>query len=148
MSNSILVSTKKNLGIAADYTAFDQDIILHINSVFSTLNQLGVGPTYGFQIEDDVATWTDFLHGDPRLNSVKTYVYLRVRLLFDPPSTSYLISALNSQILELEWRLNVQADTREDRGGLDGGAPDGEVTLDGGVPSSSGSYGSYDGGSP
>lgn len=108
MSDSILNSTKKNLGIPEDYDVFDETIILHINSVFSTLNQLGVGPDEGFSIEDDSATWITFLEGDSRLNNVKTYVYLRVRMLFDPPNTGYLVEAMQKQITELEWRLNVQ----------------------------------------
>jgi hypothetical protein len=106
METSILNSTKKILGIASDYTAFDLDIITHINSVFSTLAQLGVGPVEGFMIEDDTAEWNDFILDETQLNSVKSYVYLRVRLLFDPPTTSYLINAYNTQISELEWRLN------------------------------------------
>lgn len=108
MIDSILTSIKKILGIDENYTIFDPDIIVHINSVFSTLNQLGIGPEAGFAIEDADPTWADFLDDDPRLNSVKTYVYLRVRLLFDPPTTSYLITALQEQARELEWRLNVQ----------------------------------------
>jgi hypothetical protein len=107
MSESILTSTKKILGIAEDYTAFDVDIIMHINSVFSTLNQLGIGPEIGFMVEDADAEWDSFLLGDTRLNSVKTYVFLRVKLLFDPPSTSLHIAAMEKQIQELEWRLNV-----------------------------------------
>lgn len=117
MSESILISTKKILGLEADYTPFDLDIITHINSVFSTLEQLGVGPEGGFMIEGDEATWGDFLGEDKRLNAVKTYVYLRVRLLFDPPGTSYLITALQEQARELEWRLNV---TREGASWQDG----------------------------
>lgn len=82
---------------------------MHINTVFSTLNQLGIGPTAGFQIEDATSSWSDFLADDPKLNSVKTYVYLRVRLLFDPPGGSYhLVNSLNEQVKELEWRINVQ----------------------------------------
>ena len=108
MSDSILNSTKKILGIDSDYDAFDPDIMMHINSVFSTLNQLGIGPEDGFAIEDDVATWDTFLGGDLRLNSVKSYVYLRVRLLFDPPTVSYLVEAMKQQVQEFEWRLNVQ----------------------------------------
>ena len=104
--DSILTSTKKVLGLAEDYTAFDQDVVLHINSVFSTLLQLGVGPEAGFMIEDKTAVWSDFLT-DIRLNNVKTYMYLRVRMLFDPPSTSFHISAMKEQIQELEWRINV-----------------------------------------
>ena len=107
MNVSILNSTKKILGIEEDYTAFDSDIIIHINSVFVTLNQLGIGPENGFAIEDAMPMWGDFLGADPRMNSVKTYVYLRVRLLFDPPSTSYLINSMKEQVQELEWRLNV-----------------------------------------
>jgi hypothetical protein len=107
MEASILISTKKVLGIAESYTAFDLDIITHINSVFSILAQLGVGPEEGFMIEDEVGEWGDFVVSPRELNLVKTYVYLKVRLLFDPPTTSYLIEATNKQIEEYEWRLNV-----------------------------------------
>lgn len=101
----ILNDTKKVLGIAPDYTAFDLDIIMHVNSVFATLHQLGIGPDEGFAIEDDSVSWDAFV-SDNRMNSVKTYVYLRVRMLFDPPGTSFLLNALESQAEELEWRLN------------------------------------------
>jgi hypothetical protein len=111
VSDSILNSTKKVLNLAEDYDVFDPDVIMHINGVFSTLNQLGVGPAEGFMIEDDAPTWDAFLGDDPRLNHVRTYVYLRVRMLFDPPTTGYAVDALKEQIKELEWRLNVQ---RED----------------------------------
>lgn len=107
MLTSILTSVKKVLNVDATYTAFDEDILMHINSVFSTLTQLGVGPATGFAIEDDTATWDAFLGTDPRLNNVKTYVCLRVRMLFDPPTTSYLIDAMKEQIRELEFRMNV-----------------------------------------
>lgn len=107
-SDSILDSTKKILGIDASYTAFDVDIIMHINSVFSTLNQLGIGPVAGFMILDSTSKWEDFLGVDPNLNAVKTYVFMRVRLVFDPPGTSYHITAIEKQIQELEWRLNTQ----------------------------------------
>ena len=110
MEKSILKSTKKILGLGDDYDVFDLDVITHINAVFSTLQQLGVGPAAGFMIEDDGPTWDDFLLKDPRLNNVKTYVYLRVRLLFDPPATSFAISAMQEQIKELEWRLMVAVD--------------------------------------
>ena len=105
MTDSILLTTKKVLGLSDSYDAFDQDIIMHINSVFSTLNSLGVGPEEGFTIEDDTKTWRDFTL-DPRLNSIKSYMYLKVRLLFDPPATSFVIEALKEQIKELEWRIN------------------------------------------
>jgi hypothetical protein len=107
MEQSILISTKKILGIAEDYTVFDLDIITHINTAFSILTQLGVGPAYGFMIEDESAEWCDFIVDDTQYNSVKSYVFLKVRQLFDPPSTSYLITATEDQIAELEWRLNV-----------------------------------------
>lgn len=128
MTDSILDSVKKNLGIEADYTVFDSDILMHINSVFSTLNQLGIGPLGGFMIEDSAANWVDFLDDDPRLNSVKTYMYLRVRVLFDPPATSFHLTALHQQIMELEWRINAM---REDLlWPLQ--AAEGEVVLEGG----------------
>jgi len=121
LETSILTSTKKILGLAEDYTAFDLDVITHINSAFSTLTQLGVGPAAGFMIEDDTADWGDFIVDDDlQYNSVKTYVYLRVRMLFDPPATSFVIAALNDQIKELEWRLNVH---REETGWTDPDPP-------------------------
>ena len=108
--DSILVSIKKLLGIAADYTHFDPDIIMHINSAFSILTQLGVGPPEGFRIEDDVKTWNDFVSDTIRLDAVKSYVYLKVSLMFDPPTSSAVLSAKERQISELEWRLNVAAE--------------------------------------
>lgn len=117
METSILTSTKKILGIADDYLVFDLDVITHINTAFSTLTQLGVGPAAGFMIEDADAVWEDFItDGDAQYNAVKSYVYLKVRQLFDPPQTSYLISAMERQIEELEWRLNVH---REETGWTD-----------------------------
>ena len=104
--DSILNSVKKVLGIEADDTSFDEDILMHTNSAFATLNQLGVGPADGFMIEDDVATWDTFLGTDLRLNNVKSYIYLSVRLIFDPPATSFTITALKDQLKELEWRVN------------------------------------------
>lgn len=112
MADSILTTTKKILGIDDAYDVFDVDVITHINSAFSTLHQLGVGPTAGFAIEDASALWVDFINDD-RMNSVRTYVYLRVRMLFDPPTTSYLVDALNEQRKELEWRLNVTRENDE-----------------------------------
>lgn len=103
----ILNDTKKVLGLVPDYEVFDTDILMHINSVFFTLGQLGFGPVEGFMIEDDTTEWVDYIGSDLNLNAIKTYVYLRVRMLFDPPQTSYLINAMNEQIREHEWRLNV-----------------------------------------
>lgn len=135
METSILNSTKKVLGIAPDYTAFDLDVITHINSALSTLTQLGVGPVGGFSIEDESAVWGDFIGMDAQFNSVKSYVFLRVRMLFDPPGTSYLISAFEKQIGELEWRLNVH---REETEWVDPDPDDTDIDeevdiLDGGV---------------
>jgi hypothetical protein len=133
VSDSILESTKKVLNLASDYDVFDQDVIMHINSAFSTLNQLGVGPDQGFMIEDDVPTWEAFIGTDPRLNHIKSYVFLRVRLLFDPPTTGYMVEATQKQILELEWRINSQ---REDVAWTDpntGEVVDNTSILDGGV---------------
>lgn len=110
MEESILKSTKEVLGVADSYTVFDQTIIMHINSAFSTLHQLGVGPADGFVVDDETAVWTDFVLAqdtDPSQSMVKTYIYLRVRMLFDPPTTSFLLDAMNKQIQEHEWRLNV-----------------------------------------
>lgn len=113
MEQSILNSTKKILGVPEDYTVFDLDIITHINTAFSTLAQLGVGPSAGFMINDAEEEWTDFIVDDFQYNSVKSYVFLKVRQLFDPPQTSYLISATQKQIEELEWRLNVHREETE-----------------------------------
>lgn len=107
---SILTSIKKLLGIEEEYIQFDDDIIMHINSVFLNLTQLGVGPVDGFFIEDDTATWDDFIGDDTQLQAVKTYMYLKVKLLFDPPLSSSVIESINRMISELEWRLNVAVD--------------------------------------
>lgn len=113
---SILTSIKKLLLIPEEYEHFDTDIIIHINSVFMTLTQLGVGPAQGFTIIDEEAVWTDFIKDPIKLQAVKTYVYLKVRLLFDPSSLgSATLAAYERQIQELEWRLNVEVETpRED----------------------------------
>lgn len=106
MEASILKSTKKVLGLAPDYTPFDLDVITHINASFSLLNQLGVGPVEGFFIEDESAVWGDFVVPANQLNLVKTYIYLKCRILFDPPGTSFLLKSSEDQIKEYEWRLN------------------------------------------
>ena len=105
--DSILTSIKKLLGITEDYEHFDQDIIMHINSVFMILTQMGVGPADGFRIEDDSAIWNEFTTDMRVLESVKSYMYLKVRLLFDPPTSSSVLDSTNRLISELEWRLNV-----------------------------------------
>lgn len=104
--DSILISVKKMLGITAEYTHFDVDIIIHINSVFMILNQLGVGPTEGFSISSDVETWDEFTNDNLTIESVKSYMYLKVGLLFDPPASSNVLEARNRLVSELEWRLN------------------------------------------
>jgi hypothetical protein len=133
VAESILTNTKKILGIDESYTAFDVDIITHINSVFATLNQLGIGPEDGFSIVDDAATWEDYLGTNLKYSSVKTYMYLAVRLYFDPPTTSYAADAMKEQKRELEWRLNV---VREETAWVDpyGEELGDELVLDGGSP--------------
>lgn len=106
LNDSILDITKQLLSIEVDDTTFDLDIITHINSVFFTLNQLSVGPAGGFFIVDRNAKWTDYIGAD-QINAVKSYMALKVRLLFDPPATSYATDAMKRQTDEFEWRLNV-----------------------------------------
>lgn len=112
MTDSILNSIKEPLGLSADYTPFDQELMMHINSVFSTLTQLGVGPVAGFSINSNTAIWADYLTPDhDKLNDVKTYMYLRVRMIFDVPTSQHAIAAFKEQIKEAEWRLNVTVDS-------------------------------------
>lgn len=108
--DSILTSVKKMLGIPEDYEQFDMDIIMHINSVLMILTQLGVGPEEGFAIADKTDEWDDFIGDNVLLELVKSYVYLKVRLIFDPPQSSSIIEAMNRQISEFEWRINVAVD--------------------------------------
>ncbi len=108
--DSILTSVKKDLGIASDYTYFDADIIMAINTAFSVLNQIGAGPEEGFSISDDTAVWTDFISDLSKLEMVKTYVSKKVRMIFDPPISSPVAEATNNVIAELEWRISVAVD--------------------------------------
>ena len=110
--DNILSSTKKLLCIPTEETAFDSDIIMHINSVFMILNQLGVGPSGGFSISDDYALWSDFIPDGQNLELVKSYMYMKVRLMFDPPTNSSVLTSMEKTISEFEWRLNVQAETK------------------------------------
>ena len=112
MDSSILTSIKKLLGIAEEDTSFDQDIIIHINTVFAILSQLGVGPANGFSIEDDSAIWEDYLGNATNLELVKSYIYMKVRSMFDPPTSSILADAMNKNISELEWRINTTVDPK------------------------------------
>lgn len=111
---SILTSIKKLLGIDSEYEHFDTDIVIHINSVFMALQQIGVGPDKGFIILGKDETWFDYIADDVLSESVKTYIYLKVRLLFDPPGNSFLIDAMTNQTKEIEWRLLVNAERGED----------------------------------
>lgn len=109
--DSILQSVKKDLGIAPEYTHFDQELIMNINSVLSVVRQLGIGPQEGFRISDDTAVWTDLVDAsDERLEYVKTYVSKRVKLLFDPPLNSSVLESTKAVMSELEWRMNVDVD--------------------------------------
>lgn len=110
INGSILDSIKKNLGIVPEYTAFDDQIILDINAVFSTLHQLGFGPDEGFEITGIDEFWSDIIE-EPRFNFVKSYVCMKVRLMFDPPTSSYALDALNKQIAEYEWRIKSEIET-------------------------------------
>lgn len=108
--DSILTSIKKMLGITEEYEHFDPDIIMHINSVFTILTQMGVGPEKGFSITDKSNVWTDFMGNNTNIEAVKSYMYYKVKLLFDPPTSSSVTDAMNRAISEFEWRLNVIAD--------------------------------------
>lgn len=108
--DSILLSIKKMIGVPKDYDVFDPDIIIHINTVFDSLNQMGVGPEEGFSISDSSTEWSEFLTFGKNSEMVKTYIYLKVRMLFDPPSNGTLSNVLSEQIKEYEWRLLIFAD--------------------------------------
>lgn len=118
--DSILTSIKKLLGLIPEDDSFDIDVIIHINTAMAVLTQLGVGPATGFSIEDDTTTWDDYLKGDSRLSMIKTYVYLKVRSLFDPPTSGAATEALKRQLDEYEFRINVLVDpgsTEENQNG-------------------------------
>ena len=105
MTQSILLTIKKMLGIAEEYHAFDLDIIIHINSVFLSLYQFGIGPETPYQITDETQEWSDF---QTEIPGIQSYVYLKVRLLFDPPTNSFLVNSMQEQIKEFEWRFDMQ----------------------------------------
>ena len=112
MQESILTSIKKLLGITEEYTHFDADIIMHINSVFMILMQYGIGPANGFSIAGDSEVWSDFLSDATWLESVKSYVYLKVKLIFDPPQSGTVIGSIENLINEFEWRCQEEQDFR------------------------------------
>lgn len=111
---SILRSVKRALDVSPDDPSFDGTLIMHINTVISQLNQLGLDPTGAFEIEDESTTWTDFIGDNKLLNMVKSYVVLQTRLLFDPPTTSFQLDSIRKVITELEWRINVHTEKRSD----------------------------------
>lgn len=110
MEESILKTIRKMIGPSVSYDIFDTDLIVHINSAFMTLYELGVGTPQCFRITGETETWDDFIQGDSELEAVISYVYMKVRLVFDPPSTGYLVTSYEKRIQELEWRLNVMKD--------------------------------------
>ena len=112
MIQSILYSTKKALGLEPENDDFDEEVIMQINSVFATLHQLGVGPAEGFMIEDETLEWWDFLGDVTPLNNVKNFMFLSVRLAFDPPENSFGIQSVEKQIAEIGWRLEVASNPR------------------------------------
>lgn len=114
-NNSILTSIKKILGIPEEHEHFDADIIMHINTVFMILNQLGVGPASGFKILDKTTMWDDYLKNDSQLEAVKSYMGYKVRLMFDPPSSSAITESINHVVSELEWRILVMVESKNSR---------------------------------
>lgn len=114
--DSILVSIKKLLGVDEFCYHFDEEIIMHINSAIMILTQLGVGPAEGFFINDATETWSDLIGDRKDLQAIKTYVYQKVKLIFDPPSSSSVIEAMNQNIREFEWRLNHAVETAKPKG--------------------------------
>ena len=110
MEENILNSIKKLLGIPEDYTAFDQDIMIHINSVFMILSELGVGPSNGYSLKDGTEKWGDFISDDENLEGIKTYVYMKVKTIFDPPLNSAVLASMKELIREFEWRINNEAE--------------------------------------
>ena len=112
--DSVLTSIKKLLGITEEYDQFDQDLIIHINAVLMVLTQIGVGPSNGMIINDSSTTWNDILSDTSNIEAVKTYVYLKVKMIFDPPSSASVADAMNRSINEYEWRLNINADSQKE----------------------------------
>lgn len=114
--DSILTSIKKLLGISEEDTSFDPDVIMNINTALAILTQIGVGPSEGFSIKDSSAQWSEFLSDDKKLNFAKTYVHLKTKLVFDPPSSSAVMESIKQTINEIEWRLSVATDSKEQEG--------------------------------
>lgn len=110
VDESILKSTKASLGLAPEQTSFDSEILMHLNSAISTLTQVGVGPPDGIYVSGESETWEKLIGTDPRLNAVKSYLHLRVKMLFDPPEIGFVLTAMKEMIKEAEWRLNITVD--------------------------------------
>jgi len=111
--NSILLSVKKVLGLGGDNADFDTDVLIHLNSVLSIVQQLGVGPEDGYYVTSEDQTWEDYLgEGNPHINMIKSYICAKVRLLFDPPVSSAVMESLNRTCTEFEWRANVAAENK------------------------------------
>jgi hypothetical protein len=121
MDSSILISIKKLLGIEQEYTHFDPDIIIAINSALMALNQMGIGPSIGFMITNADEQWSDFIGDRKDLESIKTYIYLKSKLMFDPPTNSFLVEAIERQLKEYEWRINIQAEQSTEQSTVEGG---------------------------
>lgn len=114
INDSILATIKKMLGLDDEYTPFDMDIIVHINAAFMTLCQMGVGPKESFEVRNYEQTWDEFLINHVMLGAVKTWVYLQVKMAFDPPTNSFVMDAMKTQSDQILWRLNVQAESIEE----------------------------------
>lgn len=110
MDDSILDTIKSMLGIEEGFTGFDTDILIDINAAFLTLNQLQVGPTDGFQVASSEQIWSDFTDDKVMVDSLRPYIYLKTRLLFDPPTNSYLLTSMENQCKEFEWRMNIRGE--------------------------------------
>lgn len=120
MQESILLTIKQMLGIPSEYSVFDEELAVYINTVIAALRQLGVGPENGFAITGENESWEDYIGDTSMYENVKAYIYLKVRMMFDPPSSSFVLDAFKSQAAEIEWRIYIQADEDKDEGETDG----------------------------
>lgn len=111
MEESILKTIKQLIGCPDDFEQFDLDLIVHINSAFATLTHLGVGPKEGYRITGADNAWSEFEDDAQKLSLIKDYVYIKTRLLFDPPTSGSLMDSLKEQLKEMEWRLYMLYDT-------------------------------------
>lgn len=119
MQESILLTIKQMLGIPSEYSVFDEELVVYINTVIAALRQLGVGPENGFAITGENESWEDYIGDTSMYENVKAYIYLKVRMMFDPPSSSFVLEAFKNQAAEIEWRIYIQADEDKDEGETD-----------------------------